>query len=243
MRQWSKVAPVLFGAVVLFAAACAPMPGPGGPTNLAPVAVASAAPTSGNAPLSVAFDAAGSSDADGTIVSYAWDFGNSTSGTGVTATGNYPAGGVYTATLTVTDDGGATGTSSVTITVTGDGDDDGFFPPADCNDGDDSIFPGAPDAAGDDIDQNCDGVDGEQADAVFVNANTGADTGTCGTIAEPCDSIVQGQVRASPRPRAACSSPVAPTGSSPSQRASRSAAATARTSSAAWRRRGRPPRR
>lgn len=197
MKQWYRVAPVLFASIVLFAAACAPMPpGGGGGGNLNPIAVASATPTSGNAPLTVNFDAAGSSDPNGTIVSYAWNFGNGTSGTGITATAVYTAGGVYTAVLTVTDNAGATGTSSVTINVTGDGDGDGFFPPADCNDANAAIFPGAADPAGDDIDQNCDGIDGEQAAAVFVNGTTGADTGTCGTITEPCASISAGQARA-----------------------------------------------
>ena len=96
----------------------------------------------------------------------------------------------------MTDNGGTTATSSVTITVNGDGDGDGFFAPADCNDGDNTIFPGAPDAAGDNIDQNCDGIDGEQANAIFVNGATGANTSTCGTILEPCGSIGQGQSRA-----------------------------------------------
>ncbi len=195
MKLMHRAAPVLFGALVLLAAACTPPP-TGGGGNLSPIAVASATPISGNAPLAVTFDGSGSSDPDGTIASYAWAFGNSTSGTGVSSSTTYVAGGVYTATLTVTDNGGKTATSSVTITVNGDGDGDGFFVPADCDDSDDSIYPGAPDAAGDDIDQNCDGIDGEQADAVFVSSSTGANTSTCGTILEPCASIGQGQTRA-----------------------------------------------
>ena len=148
MKKWYRAAPVLFAAVVLFAASCTPPPTGGG--NLNPIAVASATPTSGNVPLTVAFDAAGSSDPDGSIVGYAWDFGNSTSGTGATTSATYTAAGVFTATLTVTANGGKTATSSVSITVTGDGDGDGFFPPSDCDDADPATYPGAEDPAGDD---------------------------------------------------------------------------------------------
>ena len=41
-----------------------------------------------------------------------------------------------------------------------DNDGDGYFEDDDCDDGNASIFPGAEDPFGDDIDQNCDGVDG-----------------------------------------------------------------------------------
>ena len=50
------------------------------------------------------FDAAASSDPDGSIASYAWDFGDSTSpGTGVTANHVYAVSGTYTVSLTVTE--------------------------------------------------------------------------------------------------------------------------------------------
>ncbi|MCC7076322.1 MAG: PKD domain-containing protein, partial [Acidimicrobiia bacterium] len=42
------------------------------PPNLSPSAVASAAPTSGVAPLAVVFDGSGSIDPDGSVVSYSW---------------------------------------------------------------------------------------------------------------------------------------------------------------------------
>ena len=202
MKYWGRVLPVVLLAGVAFLAACTPPSGGGGGTttttisNLTPVASASAGVTSGNVPLSVAFDASDSVDADGTIVGYAWDFGNSTTGSGLTASTTYTSGGVFTVILMVTDNLGATDTDSITITVNGDGDGDGYFPPADCNDAAAGINPGAADPAGDNIDQNCDGIDGEQNDATFVNSNTGANTSTCGTILEPCASISQGQIRA-----------------------------------------------
>jgi subtilisin family serine protease len=68
--------------------------------------------------LDVSFNASGSSDSDGSIVSYAWTFGDDTAGTGVTPTKTYAAAGSYNVTLTVTDNAGATGTKSQSVTVT-----------------------------------------------------------------------------------------------------------------------------
>jgi PKD repeat protein len=67
--------------------------------------------------LTCSFDASGSSDPDGTIVSYAWTFGDATSGSGATASRTYAAGGTYTVQLTVTDNGSATGTQVQSVTV------------------------------------------------------------------------------------------------------------------------------
>lgn len=87
--------------------------------NQPPVASASASPTTGDMPLPVAFDGSLSADADGTIVSYAWTFGDGSAPvSGVTANHTYAAAGTYKAVLTVTDDQGATGSASVTVTVT-----------------------------------------------------------------------------------------------------------------------------
>jgi PKD repeat protein len=72
--------------------------------NVAPVAAFEATVTGHSA----AFDASGSTDADGDVVSYAWDFGDGESGTGKTATHDYGAAGTFSVKLTVTDDRGAT---------------------------------------------------------------------------------------------------------------------------------------
>ncbi len=62
------------------------------------------------------FSGTGSSDPDGTIVSYTWNFGDGSGQTGgVSAQRTYGTAGTYTATLTVTDNTGLTGTKAVTI--------------------------------------------------------------------------------------------------------------------------------
>jgi PKD repeat protein len=84
------------------------------PVNVPPVAAFASSATG----LAVAFDGSGSSDPDGTISGYAWDFGDGASGTGRTASHTYAGAGSYAVTLTVTDNAGATGSVSHTVTVT-----------------------------------------------------------------------------------------------------------------------------
>ena len=63
---------------------------------------------------------AGSTDPDGTIATYAWDWGDGTAlGSGATASHTYTQSGSYTIALTVTDNGGASTsvTHSVAVTV------------------------------------------------------------------------------------------------------------------------------
>ena len=88
-----------------------------GPQLQPPVAQASATPTSGNAPLTVQFSGSGSSDPDGTVTTYEWNFGDNTTGSGVNVSHTYSATGTYVAVLTVTDNSGLTDTDQVTISV------------------------------------------------------------------------------------------------------------------------------
>ncbi|WP_256840631.1 PKD domain-containing protein, partial [Ornithinimicrobium faecis] len=67
--------------------------------------------------LNVSVDASESDDPDGDIVAYEWDFGDGTSGDGVTATHTYASGGDFTIELTVTDDRGDSHSTSQQVTV------------------------------------------------------------------------------------------------------------------------------
>lgn len=80
-------------------------------------AAPSAAFTSTVAGLQASFDAAGSNDPDGSLVSYDWTFGDGESGTGANPTHTYAADGTYPVRLTVTDDRGATATTTSQVSV------------------------------------------------------------------------------------------------------------------------------
>lgn len=94
----------------------------GGTVNQPPVALASGEPLHGLAPLTVRLASAGSHDADGTIVSRLWDFGDSTyppERTEADPEHTYVQTGplTYHAVVQVIDDQGAAATSSVTIHI------------------------------------------------------------------------------------------------------------------------------
>lgn len=63
--------------------------------------------------LEVSVDATGSSDADGTVSGYAWDFGDGNASTGSTANHSYAEAGTYTISLVVVDDEGASSAAVV----------------------------------------------------------------------------------------------------------------------------------
>lgn len=74
-------------------------------------------PYTGTVGTPLQFDGTASTDPDGTIVSYIWDFGDGSSGTGATPTHTYSVAGVYNVTLMVTDNEGATDSSTSTATI------------------------------------------------------------------------------------------------------------------------------
>ncbi len=93
-----------------------PPPPPPPPANVAPVASFTVTPASGAIPLRVTADASASTDSDGSIASFAWNFGNGQSGLGQVATQTYTTAGSFTVTLTVTDDDGATASTTRSVT-------------------------------------------------------------------------------------------------------------------------------
>ncbi len=89
------------------------------PGNNAPFARFTFDPTHGDGPLFVQFDAALSSDVDGEIELYAWDFGDGTTGSGlqIAHTYNPVASTNFPATLTVYDDDGASRSTTAIVSV------------------------------------------------------------------------------------------------------------------------------
>jgi PKD repeat protein len=85
---------------------------PPGPTNNPPTADYSFV----SSKLKVTFTD-GSTDSDGTIVSWLWDFGDGKTSTVRNPRHRYGRNGTYTITLTATDDGGAADSTSKTVTV------------------------------------------------------------------------------------------------------------------------------
>jgi PKD repeat protein len=88
-------------------------------SNQPPVAAAGASPTSGAAPLAVAFDGTASNDPDGDSLVYAWDFQNDgiDDSSAAAPAFTYTQPGTYTARLRVTDARGTSDTDTVTISA------------------------------------------------------------------------------------------------------------------------------
>ncbi|MDO5502334.1 MAG: PKD domain-containing protein [Actinomycetia bacterium] len=86
--------------------------GPTPPPNAAPVAVLDVSCDR----LECTFDATGSTDEDGTITTYHWDYGDGATSSEASPTHTY-AEGTFTVTLTVTDDRGAIGAVSQEVPV------------------------------------------------------------------------------------------------------------------------------
>lgn len=88
-------------------------------TGSFPSAVISSSATSGSAPLTVTFSGSGSSDANGAIQAYEWNFGDGSALASTADTSHtYTAAGSYSASLKVTNVNGLSDTRSLTITAT-----------------------------------------------------------------------------------------------------------------------------
>jgi len=86
--------------------------------NINDTPVANAGPDlSGYAGEAVVLNGSSSFDPDGSIVSYDWNFGDGSSASGATVSHTYTTIGLYTATLTVTDNDGATDTDTAEVLI------------------------------------------------------------------------------------------------------------------------------
>ena len=83
--------------------------------QIAPEASFTYSPMNPTVNETITFDASACSDTDGTIINYIWDFGDDTTGAGITTTHSYVTDGTYTVTLTITDNDGLTDTITQTI--------------------------------------------------------------------------------------------------------------------------------
>ncbi len=90
------------------------IPNPGA-VNYPPAARFSATPVKGRIPLPVTLDASTSNDPNGDVLTYSWDFGDGSVGTGKVATHTYATIGTFTAKLTVKDPAGKISSVSTTI--------------------------------------------------------------------------------------------------------------------------------
>ncbi len=87
------------------------------PANQPPRASFTFSPSNPKPGETVTFDASSSSDLDGTISNYAWTFGDGGTATGPTATHTFSADGLFSVTLTVTDDRGSVDVTSRNVAV------------------------------------------------------------------------------------------------------------------------------
>jgi len=88
------------------------------PQKQPPVARFVLSPSTQEVGKSMSFDGSSSSDSDGTIMGYAWDFGDGGTASGVTSSHTYASAGTLTVKLTVTDNDGLINSTTLPVTVT-----------------------------------------------------------------------------------------------------------------------------
>jgi PKD repeat protein len=85
--------------------------------NQAPTASFTSTPPSPTTGQAVSFAGSASSDSDGTISGYSWDFGDGATGSGATPSHSYATAGTYAVRLTVTDNDGTPGNLTQNVAV------------------------------------------------------------------------------------------------------------------------------
>jgi PKD repeat protein len=90
------------------------------PTNQPPTVTVTATPTTGTAPLNVAF-VSNARDPESQALTYSWNFGDGQSSTQASPSHIYQAPGTFTARLTVTDSAGLTASATVAINANAPG--------------------------------------------------------------------------------------------------------------------------
>lgn len=85
--------------------------------NQPPIARFTFSPTAPTTATPVNFDASSSSDPDGTIAAYTWDFGDGSTGAGAGVSHIFTTAATYVVTLTVTDNKGASNTVNRNVTI------------------------------------------------------------------------------------------------------------------------------
>ncbi len=107
--------------------------------NSLPIAEANG-PYSGTTDIALEFSSAGSSDSDGSIVSYLWDFGDGGSSKSANPQHTFATADSFAITLTVTDNNGGIGNDSTVASIT----DPGQLPGVSINSTSQNGLPGAP---------------------------------------------------------------------------------------------------
>jgi len=120
MKRVHVLLGIMFLVIIALAAACFNGDLTREPINRAPTASFSCSTTNGESPLAVSFDASDSSDPDGSITSFIWHYGDGATGNGKLSSHTYSTttAKLFSAKLTVTDDGGAQSSVTHTISVT-----------------------------------------------------------------------------------------------------------------------------
>ena len=91
--------------------------GGGGSNKGQPPAASAGGPYTGYIGSAISFNAGGSSDPQGEVLTYAWNFGDGTTGYGVTPGHTYTAASDYTVSVTVTDTSGLSSTATTTASI------------------------------------------------------------------------------------------------------------------------------